>query len=67
MDVDNYQPLNFEFPDEDFMNISMEEEGHQLEEPIEKLYFDEALNTLGHGIKAILIPQKETTILSLPS
>jgi len=50
--ADDYEPLNFEFPDEDLMYIS-EEEGASNQSW--RMYFDGASNALGHGIGAILI------------
>ena len=53
--LDNYQPLDFKFPDEDLMNITVEEEEESSKGSQWKMYFDGASNALGHGIDAILI------------
>ena len=50
----DYEPINFEFLDEDLMAILHDEE-ESLEKTFWKLYFDRASNALGHGISAILI------------
>ncbi|KAE8676162.1 Tubulin alpha-1 chain [Hibiscus syriacus] len=52
----DYQPLNFNFPDEDLLCISMNEEVRTNDEfATWKLYFDGASNALGRGIGAVLI------------
>ena len=53
--LNDYQPLDFDFPDEYLMNISIEEEGGQAEKVEWKMYFDGASNAVGYGIGAILI------------
>ncbi|KAK8676952.1 hypothetical protein V6N13_142510 [Hibiscus sabdariffa] len=50
---DDYEPLNYNFPDEDLMNVSNLEEGDIKDSWV--LYFDGASNSLGHGIGAVLI------------
>ncbi|KAE8733240.1 Detected protein of unknown function [Hibiscus syriacus] len=53
---DDYQPLNFNFPDEDLLCISMNEEVRTNDAfATWKLYFDGASNALGRGIGAVLI------------
>ena len=49
---EDYEPLNFDFPDEDVMTIYVEED-----DEVKKwsLYFDGAVNALGRGIGAVLI------------
>ncbi|XP_022761319.1 uncharacterized protein LOC111307564 [Durio zibethinus] len=49
--VKNYEPINLDIPDEDVMTI---EENKPIEESW-RMYFDGAINALGHGIGAILI------------
>ncbi|XP_039029195.1 LOW QUALITY PROTEIN: uncharacterized protein LOC120163293 [Hibiscus syriacus] len=52
----DYQPLNFNFPDEDLLCISMNEKVRTNDEfATWKLYFDGASNALGRGIGAVLI------------
>ncbi|KAE8654932.1 No pollen germination related 2 [Hibiscus syriacus] len=48
------EPLSFNFPDEDLLCISMNEEVG-TNDASWKLYFDGAYNTLGRGIGAVLI------------
>ena len=52
--IDNYQPLNFEFLDEDLMCI-FEVENIVKYGSSWRMYFDGASNALGHGIRAIFI------------
>ncbi|XP_039020859.1 uncharacterized protein LOC120152800 [Hibiscus syriacus] len=51
---EEYEPLNFNFPDEDLMAISAEEAVCSTYEHW-KLNFDGVSNALGHGILAILV------------
>ena len=51
---DEYEPMKFEFPDEDLMTI-FQIEDESTKQDTWKLYFDGASNVLGHGIGAILI------------
>ncbi|XP_016689451.1 uncharacterized protein [Gossypium hirsutum] len=44
-----YEPMSFDFPDEEIMSIS------KLEEETCRVYFDGASNMIGHGIGAVLI------------
>ena len=58
-DVDDYQPMNFEFPDENIMLVTDYEEPG-LDEGPEKgsrwtMFFDGASNALGNGIGTIII------------
>ena len=48
----DYEPLSFDFPDEDVMTISVEE-NKEIEKW--KLYFDGAVNALERGIGGVLI------------
>ncbi|XP_012461287.1 uncharacterized protein LOC105781298 [Gossypium raimondii] len=47
-----YEPLRFDFPDEDLMGIS---EGESLKDQSWNMSFDGASNALGHGIGAVLV------------
>ena len=51
---DKYEPMKFEFPDEDLMTI-FQVKDESTNEDTWKLYFDGASNVLGHDICAILI------------
>ena len=51
---DEYEPMKFEFPDEDLMAI-FQVEDESTKGNTWKLYFDGASNVLWHGIGAILI------------
>ena len=51
---DEYEPMKFEFSDEDLMTI-FQVEDESTKEDTWKLYFDGASNVLGHSIGAILI------------
>jgi len=52
--IDDYQPMQPDFPDEDIMALFEEKEGGH-DEQAWILLFDGASNALGHGIGAILI------------
>ena len=51
---DEYEPMKFEFPNEDLMTI-FQVEDESTKQDTWKMYFDGASNVLGHGIGAILI------------
>ncbi|KAK9017849.1 hypothetical protein V6N11_000850 [Hibiscus sabdariffa] len=51
--ADDYEPLDYNFPDEDLLNISNLEESNTEKSWI--LYFDGASNSLGRGVGAVLI------------
>ncbi|KAK9011583.1 hypothetical protein V6N11_044430 [Hibiscus sabdariffa] len=51
--ADDYEPLNYDFPDEDLMNVFSSEESSTKRSWV--LYFDGASNSLGRGIGAVLI------------
>ena len=53
-----YEPMSFNFPDEDLMVILQIDEEERQGENEWKMYFDGASNTLGHGVGAILISPK---------
>ena len=50
----DYEPINFDFLNEDLMVVSHVEE-ESSKKPDWKLYFDRAFNAFGHGVSAILI------------
>ncbi|XP_052484914.1 uncharacterized protein LOC128039994 [Gossypium raimondii] len=52
--AEEYEPLRFDFPDEDLICIS-EKEGESSREKSWKMSFDGASNVLGHGIGAVLV------------
>ena len=51
---EKYEPMKFEFSDEDLLAI-FQIEDESIKEDTWKLYFDGASNALGHGISAVLI------------
>ena len=55
---EEYEPMSFEFPDEDLMAVLQIEEEESLEEDGWRMYFDGASNGLGRGVGAILISPK---------
>ncbi|KAK5842452.1 hypothetical protein PVK06_004809 [Gossypium arboreum] len=52
--LEDYEPLNFDFPNEDLMCIAMTEEDPQEGHPW-KLNFDGASNAVGNRIGAVLV------------
>ncbi|KAK5777128.1 hypothetical protein PVK06_045094 [Gossypium arboreum] len=52
--VEDYEPLNFDFPNKDLMCIATAEEDPQ-ESHLWKLNFDGASNAVGNGIGAVLV------------
>ncbi|KAK5810914.1 hypothetical protein PVK06_026231 [Gossypium arboreum] len=52
--LEDYEPLSFNFPNEDLMYVATTEEGSQEGHPW-KLNFDEASNAMGNGIGAVLV------------
>ena len=54
---EEYEPMKFEFPDEDLLAI-FQIKDESTKEDTWKLYFDRASNALGHGIDAVLISSK---------
>ena len=52
---EEYEPMNFDFLDEDLMAVLQIEEEKSPEEDGWKMYFDGASNALGHGVGAVLI------------
>ncbi|WRX21799.1 Reverse transcriptase domain - like 10 [Theobroma cacao] len=51
---ENYEPMEFEFLDEDLMSIC-QTSGEKLEKENWKMFFDGASNALGHGIGVVLV------------
>ena len=52
---EEYEPMSFDFPNEDLMAVLQIEEEELLEEDGWKMYFDRASNALGRGVGAVLI------------
>ena len=52
---EEYEPMSFDFPDEDLMAVLQIEEEESPEKDGWKIYFDGASNALGHGVGAVLI------------
>ena len=52
--LEDYEPINFDFPDKDLIAFSHIED-ESSEKPGWKLYFDRASNALGHNVGATLI------------
>ena len=52
---EEYEPMSFNFPDEDLMAVLQIEEEKSPEENVWKMYFDGASNALGCGVGAVLI------------
>ncbi|KAG8481686.1 hypothetical protein CXB51_026571 [Gossypium anomalum] len=52
--LEDYEPLNFEFPNEDLMYVATTEENPREGNPW-KLNFDGASNAVGNGIGAVLV------------
>ena len=55
---EEYEPMSFDFPDEDLMTILQIDEEKTPEENGWKMYFDGTSNALGHGVEAVLISPK---------
>ena len=51
---EDYEPINFDFLNEDLMAVLHDEE-ESLDKTCWKLYFDGASNALGHEIKDVLV------------
>lgn len=54
--LEDYEPMSFDFPDENIMAIEKEVEFSDLEMWV--MLFDGASNELGHGVGAILVSPK---------
>ena len=52
---EEYEPMSFDFPNEDLMAVLQIEEEESPEEEGWRMYFDGASNALGHGVGAVLI------------
>ena len=52
---EEYEPMSFDFPDEDLMAVLQIDEEKTPEENGWKMYFDGASNALGHGVETVLI------------
>ena len=52
---EEYEPMSFDFPDEDLIAVLQIDEEKTPEEDGWKMYFDGASNALGRGIGAVLI------------
>ncbi|KAA3481162.1 RNA-directed DNA polymerase (Reverse transcriptase), Ribonuclease H [Gossypium australe] len=52
--LEDYEPLNFDFPNEDLMYVAATEEGTAEDRPW-KLNFNGASNAMGNGIGAVLV------------
>ncbi|XP_040965731.1 uncharacterized protein [Gossypium hirsutum] len=52
--LEDYKPLNFDFPNEDLMYVATTEEDSHENHPL-KLNFDGVLNAVGIGIGAVLV------------
>ena len=52
---EEYEPMSFDFPNEDLMVVLQIEEEKSPEEDGWKMYFDGASNAFGRGVGAILI------------
>ena len=55
---EEYEPMSFDFPNEDLMAVLQIDEEKTLEEDGWKMYFDGASNALGRGLGAVLISPK---------
>ncbi|KAA3467684.1 gag/pol polyprotein [Gossypium australe] len=53
--LEDYEPLDFDFPNEDLMYVAITEEDVQKEGLPWKLNFDGASNAVGNGIGAVLV------------
>ncbi|XP_017970398.1 PREDICTED: uncharacterized protein LOC108660657 [Theobroma cacao] len=52
---EDYEPMKFEFLDEDLMSICQTNEEESEEKENWKMFFDGASNALGHGIRVVLV------------
>ena len=64
---EEYEPMSFDFSDEDLMAVLQIEEEKTSEENGWKMYFDGALNSLGRGVRAMLISLERITVRSQPN
>ncbi|XP_017974556.1 PREDICTED: uncharacterized protein LOC108661608 [Theobroma cacao] len=56
---EDYEPMEFEFPDEDLMSVCLTSEEESKEKENWKIFLDGASNALGHGIGAVLVSPEE--------
>ncbi|EOY16577.1 Uncharacterized protein TCM_035381 [Theobroma cacao] len=59
---EDYEPMEFEFPDEDLMSICQTNQKESEEKESWKMFFDGASNALGHGIGVVLVSPEEGII-----
>ena len=52
---EEYEPMSFDFPNEDLMEVLQIEEEESPKEDEWNMYFDRASNALGRGVGAVLI------------
>ena len=52
---EEYESMSFDFPDKDLMTVLQIEKEKSPKKDGWKMYFDRASNTLGHGVRAVLI------------
>ncbi|XP_017970440.1 PREDICTED: uncharacterized protein LOC18609243 [Theobroma cacao] len=52
---EDYEPMEFEFPDEDLMSVCQTNEEESEEKENWKMFFNGASNALGHGIGVVLV------------
>ena len=55
---EEYEPMSFDFPNEDLMAVLQIEEEESPEEDGWKMYFNGASNALGYGVGVVLISPK---------
>ena len=55
---EEYEPMSFDFPDKDLMEVLQIEEEESSKEDRWKMYFHKVSNALGHGVGAVLISPK---------
>ena len=55
---EEYEPISFDFPNEDLMAVLQIKKEKLPKEDDWKMYFDEASNALRHGVGALLISPK---------
>ena len=64
---EEYEPMSFDFLDEDLMAVLQIEKEKLLEENDWKMYFDGASNSLGRGVGAVLISSEGNIVRLQPS
>ena len=58
--IEDYEPMKFDFPDEDLMAILQIDKEEPMKKKNWKMYFDGASNALGHSIGVVLISPDKT-------